>query len=90
VTHGERAPGTDAKPVGAVIDALRAWRVDHARQRSVAPFVILHDRTLIAIATALPRSSDELLGIPGIGPAKLEAYGDAILATVALAVADRV
>jgi ATP-dependent DNA helicase RecQ len=74
-----------AEPVAAVIDALRAWRLEHARRRAVAPFVILHDRTLTAIATSLPRSIDQLHAVPGIGPGKLAAYGDALLALVAAA-----
>jgi superfamily II DNA helicase RecQ len=45
--------------------------------------VILHDRTLDAIASSLPRSPDELQSLPGIGPAKLDAFGDEILALVA-------
>lgn len=66
----------------AVAEALRAWRLREARERRVAPFVILHDRTLDAIAAALPRSTAELGTVSGIGPAKLSAYGDAILAIV--------
>ena len=77
--------GTGAEPVAAVVAALRVWRIQHARQRAVAPFVILHDRTLVAIATSLPRSNDELRAVPGIGPGKLAAYGDTILALVAAA-----
>ena len=70
-------------PLGAAIDALRVWRIEEARRRTMAPFVILHDRTLVAIATSLPRSIGELGVVPGIGPAKLAAYGEAILAIVA-------
>ena len=77
----------DAKPVEAVVEALRAWRLEEARRRAIAPFVILHERTLIAIATSLPRSMAELHAVPGIGPAKLTAYGDAILAAVASVIA---
>jgi ATP-dependent DNA helicase RecQ len=71
-----------AEPRAEIVDALRAWRLDEARRNSVAPFVVLHDRTLLAIASTLPQSSDDLLAIPGIGPAKLATYGDAILAIV--------
>jgi ATP-dependent DNA helicase RecQ len=73
----------DAQPLDSVVDALRAWRLEEARRRAIAPFVILHDRTLVAIATSLPRSMAELHSVPGIGPAKLTAYGEAILAVVA-------
>jgi len=41
--------------------------------------VILHDRTLAAVALARPANLSALAAIPGIGPAKLEAYGQAIL-----------
>ncbi len=81
--HPDR-PASDAPdrhPVSAagVADALRAWRIDQARRRGVPPYVILHDRTLDAIASSLPRSRDDLRDLPGIGPAKLAAYGAAIL-----------
>jgi ATP-dependent DNA helicase RecQ len=69
-------------PLEPIVEALRAWRLDEARRNGVAPFVILHDRTLIAIASMRPQSSDDLLAIPGIGPAKLATYGGAILAIV--------
>ena len=66
----------------AVSDALRAWRIEQARRKGMPPYVILHDRTLDAIASSLPRSLDDLWSLPGIGPAKLDAYGPAILALV--------
>ena len=74
-------------PHREMLEALRAWRLEQARQRSVAAFVILHDRTLHAIAAALPRSLNELGAVPGIGPAKLAAHGDDILSLVASVVA---
>jgi len=71
---------TDANvPQASVVEALRAWRLDEARRNAIAPFVVLHDRTLIAIASQLPGSPGELSEIPGIGPAKLAAYGETIL-----------
>jgi ATP-dependent DNA helicase RecQ len=77
-TIGE--PSSDGSvPQTSVVEALRAWRLDEARRHAIAPFVVLHDRTLMAIASQLPRSADELSEIPGIGPAKLAAYGEAIL-----------
>jgi ATP-dependent DNA helicase RecQ len=86
---GSDEGGAEAKPLDTVVEALRAWRLEQARRRAIAPFVILHDRTLAAIATSLPRSAAELHAIPGIGPAKLAAYGDAILAVVAPMAATR-
>src|SRR5687767_7335306 len=72
----ERAPDQ------ATVTALRQWRLAEARRRAIAPFIILHDRTLMAIAAARPRSTDELLAVPGIGPGKATEYGDAIVSVV--------
>jgi ATP-dependent DNA helicase RecQ len=87
--HEER-PGQTSEADGgeasvAIVAALREWRLEEARRRAIAPFVILHDRTLVAIAASLPRSLAELHAAPGMGPAKIAAYGDAILAIVAKA-----
>ncbi len=43
----------------------------------------MNDKTLLAIAAGCPRNERELIMIPGIGPSKLEAYGDDILAICA-------
>ena len=80
---GQASPSHNGSPDEAVTEALRRWRLDEARRRGIAPFIILHDRTLLAIAAATPRSTDALLDIPGIGPTKLAEYGDAIIAVVA-------
>ena len=72
-----------ADPHPDVVEALRAWRLDEARRRGVAPFIILHDRTLMAIASVLPHTQEELLDVPGIGPGKQAEYGDAIVSVVA-------
>jgi ATP-dependent DNA helicase RecQ len=64
----------------ASIDALREWRRQEAARRSVPAYVVLHDRTLAALAAAQPATLDALSDIPGIGPAKLEAYGKDLLA----------
>jgi DNA helicase II / ATP-dependent DNA helicase PcrA len=45
--------------------------------------VIFNDRTLEAVATARPRSRDELAALPGVGPVKLERYGKIVLELVA-------
>jgi superfamily II DNA helicase RecQ len=44
--------------------------------------VILHDRTLEEIARRKPRTKGELAGVSGIGPLRLDGYGDEILAVV--------
>ena len=46
-------------------------------------YVVFTDATLMAIAERMPSSADELAGITGVGPAKLERYGQAVLEVLA-------
>ena len=64
-------------------EALRLWRAEKAREQGVPAYVILHDRTLTELAIQRPQSSNALLQIPGIGLAKAERYGEALLALLA-------
>jgi ATP-dependent DNA helicase RecQ len=66
-----------------LFDALRGWRADKAREQGVPAYVILHDRTLHELATLRPQSLTALLDVPGIGLAKAERYGEALLAMLA-------
>ncbi|HEY1258161.1 MAG TPA: DNA helicase RecQ [Stellaceae bacterium] len=79
------APATTARDPAteALWEALRAWRLDAARQQQVPPYVIFHDATLIEIAARRPRTLAALASIPGIGRNKLDRYGAALLAVVA-------
>ena len=60
--------------------ALKAWRAEVAREHNLPAYVIFHDATLAAIAARAPGSLEDLQGVSGIGVAKLEKYGDAVLA----------
>ena len=64
-------------------DALRTWRADLAREQGVPAYVILHDKTLRELAARRPSSLDGLLNVPGIGQAKAERYGEALLRLLA-------
>jgi DNA helicase-2/ATP-dependent DNA helicase PcrA len=63
-------------------NALRAWRTARARADSVAPFIVFHDATIEAIAARRPRSIAELRRVPGVGPMKLDRYGEEIIGVV--------
>ena len=65
-----------------LFEALRQWRVSTARQEKVPPYVIGSDRTLREIAVMRPTNERDLARVHGIGPAKIEKYGEAILAMV--------
>ncbi|PZM13734.1 DNA helicase RecQ [Rhizobium tubonense] len=69
-------------PDAELFEALRAERTKIARALEVPPYVVFPDTTLIALATGRPKNRDQLLGVPGIGQAKLERYGDAFLAVI--------
>jgi ATP-dependent DNA helicase RecQ len=67
----------------ALFQALRAWRAAEAKEQGKPAYVVFADATLRAIATARPTSLDRLASVSGVGEAKLERYGQAVLAVVA-------
>ena len=66
-----------------VVERLRQWRLERSREDGVPAFVVFHDSTLRELAAAQPRSRGELASIKGLGPTKLERYGDDLLAVLA-------
>ncbi len=81
--RGQRPMGGPPPRGDASLDALEALkelRRELARARSVPAYVIFSDATLLEMAELLPRSEDELLAISGVGPTKLERYGEHFLA----------
>jgi DNA helicase II / ATP-dependent DNA helicase PcrA len=65
---------------GPLADQLRAWRRKRAEADGVPAYVVFNDRTLAALSERQPRSRGELLAVEGIGPSKLDKYGDELLA----------
>ncbi|HKW08130.1 MAG TPA: ATP-dependent DNA helicase RecQ [Candidatus Dormibacteraeota bacterium] len=61
------------------LDRLRRWRLETARAAGVPAYVVFHDATLAAIASARPANPAELLRVSGVGESKLRRYGDEIL-----------
>ena len=77
-------PETPTDPTDvAIFEALRAWRRERSKTDGVPAYVVFADAVLIRLATQHPRSEAELLAVPGIGPAKLAAYGAEALAIIA-------
>jgi DNA helicase-2/ATP-dependent DNA helicase PcrA len=72
-------PATERTPAS---EGLRAWRTERARADRMPPYVILHDATLEAIVAAEPHTIEELGGVKGMGPTRLERYGAEILAAL--------
>ena len=86
--EGARTPGATRPPKvdpgdrSPLSNALRAWRTARARADAVAPFIVFHDATIEAIAARRPRSIAELRSVPGVGPMKLDRYGEEIIGVV--------
>ncbi|HEU5002100.1 MAG TPA: ATP-dependent DNA helicase UvrD2 [Actinomycetota bacterium] len=77
------APGKrPAEPETPLLVALKEWRRREASERSLPAYVVFHDSTLGIIARNRPATHASLLAVPGIGPAKAGAYGEAVLAIV--------
>jgi ATP-dependent DNA helicase RecQ len=66
-----------------LFDALRGWRRAEAARQGLPPYVIFHDQTLADIARTRPLSREALSAIDGVGQAKLDRYGAAVLELVA-------
>lgn len=73
---GARTVGADADPM---FEQLRALRLRLSSVRGVPPYVVFPDSTLRAMIQLRPRTPDEMLAVPGVGQAKLAAYGEAFL-----------
>ena len=68
---------------GELLDRLKALRTDLAQRQGVPPFVIFADKTLRAMAAAMPADRAELLEVEGVGNFKADKYGEAFLAEIA-------
>ena len=77
-----RPPSGD--PVPAAPDAdlfarLKALRKGFADERHIPAYVVFHDSTLKEMARLRPATEEEFLDVPGVGPKKLQTYGQAFL-----------
>ena len=61
---------------------LTAWRRQKAEELGVSAFVVLWQRSLLAIVNALPTNEEELLNVPGMGKVSVGRYGKEILQIV--------
>lgn len=80
-TSAALAADTNVDP--NLLSALRALRLDLAKEAGVPAFVIFSDRALIDMADKRPSSPEQFLDVSGVGPAKLEKYGAVFLELLA-------
>jgi DNA helicase-2/ATP-dependent DNA helicase PcrA len=65
-----------------IVAALRTWRSEESRRIGKPAYVVFDNKTLAAIVAAAPSTLAELAQVTGVGPAKLERYGEAVLDVV--------
>jgi ATP-dependent DNA helicase RecQ len=82
----QKRPRVVAEPDAALLpeardlfERLRRWRFETAKEQGVPAYVIFHDKTLKEIAHCRPANREALMTVPGVGQAKMERYGEAIL-----------
>jgi superfamily II DNA helicase RecQ len=75
----QRGPETFSPQEAELERQLRAWRNAEARKSGFPPYCVFSDQALYGIVQARPANTSELLEINGIGPAKVEKYGQNIL-----------
>ena len=89
-SSGDRRRGDAREPTasagasagGPGEQALRSWRSSVARKEAVPAYVVLNDKELIGIAERNPMTLAELGTCRGMGPIRLERWGDEILAVL--------
>ncbi|WP_078594004.1 ATP-dependent DNA helicase UvrD2 [Streptomyces sp. NRRL S-920] len=64
-------------------ERLREWRSAQAKQLGQPAYCVFTDKTLIAIAEAVPDDEGELARIPGVGVRKFHRFGAEVLAICA-------
>jgi len=80
-----KKPGAAAGPVEltaedeALVARIKAWRAAEAKRLGFPAYMVLNDRTVAALAQARPENPRQLLEVDGMGPAKVEKFGEAIL-----------
>ena len=63
----------------ALAARIKDWRGEEAKRLRVPAYMVLHDRTITVLAQARPKTPRELLEIDGIGPMKVERFGQELL-----------
>ncbi len=81
VLRGPLVPG-DPAPNRDLAQRLRGWRAETAKRLAVPAYIIFNDATLDALSSLRPTTETGLLSVPGIGPTKLESYGDDLIAII--------
>ena len=75
----EHKPGEAGIVNEELRERLQEWRSARFKQDNVPAYTIMHQSTLMEIATFIPKTKKELLAIKGFGEARFQKYGEEIL-----------
>jgi DNA helicase-2/ATP-dependent DNA helicase PcrA len=84
-TAAPKAADTEGPEDAALRERLKAWRLERARTDGVPAYVVFNDKTLDDLVARRPTDYAGLRACRGIGPAKVDNYGDDLLALIAAA-----
>ena len=76
------APSRRRPTLGGLERALDNYRRKQARKLNWKPYMVFHKKVIRGICTNHPNSLEELVQIEGLGPAKLERFGDDLLGLI--------
>ena len=80
---GTEGPAADLTEEQAAIYArLREWRNAEAKRQEISRFIVASNAALAEIARRVPYTLDDLAAVRGMGPARLQKYGEKILDVV--------
>ena len=66
-----------------LLAVLKKLRLEIARTRKIRAYVVFPDATLVEMAQARPATLEQMASINGVGPRKLENFGEAFLDAIA-------
>jgi ATP-dependent DNA helicase RecQ len=78
-TQSKASEATEVLRDSPLFEQLKQLRRGLADERDVPAYVVFSDATLLAMTERRPTTEAELLSISGVGPKKLETFGDAFL-----------
>lgn len=75
--------GSSLTPVEQrMVESIKEWRREQAFKVGLPPYCVVQNGTIEQIARTRPMTLDELAGIKGLGPSRLDKYGPELLALV--------
>jgi ATP-dependent DNA helicase RecQ len=74
-----RGSGAERSPSDPTFQRLRTLRKRLADERGVPAYIVFSDQALWDMIDRRPTTRSEMLNVSGVGPAKLDQYGDAFL-----------